>query len=186
MVPHGRNCTHQWPTLLYRSNGFMAWKVQRFPQQHLSQHGPSECCFYSMIPICWSWPKNMLGLAGPVHQPEFFSWRTHRFLVIRGIPFWKLRIYTFFFCFFGFFSVFGWNFQNNVALVCFSFFFCRNFASNPCLFHIVLFSKGWRFFVHLSCLGFCTPLWKKFSKTCLAPSGPVGLATNPVQNLSRP
>ena len=141
MVPHGRNCTHQWPTLLYRSNGFMAWKVQRFPQQHLSQHGPSECCFYSMIPICWSWPKNMLGLAGPVHQPEFFSWRTHRFLVIRGIPFWKLRIYTFFFVFSVFFRFLVEIFRTMLLWFVFLFFFCKILRVIRAFFTLCYFPK---------------------------------------------
>ena len=39
---------------------------------------------------------------------------------------------------------------------------------------------------HLAQLGFSTPLKEHGSAACLGPSGPVGLATHPVQNPSKP
>ena len=162
MVPHGSICTYQWPTLLYRSCGFIAWQVQRLSQQHLPQHGPSECCFYLMIPICWLWPKHMLGLAGPVHKPEknvVTNQEDTPFPGYKRDPFFKVPyIHFFFFVLFPFFSRLLVEIFRGMLLWFSFFFFCENFASNLCLLHMMLFCTRRWFFVHLSCLGFCTPL----------------------------
>ena len=96
-------------------------------------------------------------------------------------------IYVFFFQrFFFFFRLLVKTFGGMVLWPFFFFFFCRNFVNNfPYL--IPPTTSGPKAYLNPSgFVGLATNPVQNLSRPSLAQLGPVGLATNPLQNLSRP